>query len=122
MRAVQIAVLFLCIQVGMALVNVTGLFTEGFYEGKEMLEKQWGSPSALSPEEQEQVSIDVMNELWKGLTWGWISNYFQPFYNKDVGVKAVVDKFIWGLNGISAFAIGIAFIEFIRNRLNVLGG
>jgi len=122
MRAVQIALLVISIQVGMGIITESGLFTGNFYENTLINIEMPTNPSATSEEEQVQASINVMNTIWNALTWGWIKHYFEPFYSLNSGVKNFVDHIILFLNSLSAFLIGIAFVEFARNRLNVLGG
>jgi len=122
MRAVQLALLVILIQVGTGLVAESGLFTGNYFESSIVNSMTTQNISALSESEQIQASINVMNSLFNILTWGWIKKYFEPFYSMDVGVKNFVDSLILFLNSVSLTIIGVAFIEFIRNRINVLGG
>ena len=122
MRAVQLALLVVSIQVGLGIITESGLFSGTFYESSLTNIQLPSSPSATSESEQSQASINVMNTVWNALTWGWIKTYFEPFYSMDAGVKGLVDHLVTFLNSLSAFLIGIAFIEFARNRINVLGG
>ena len=122
MRAVQIALLIISIQIGMGLVVESGLFSGSFYENDITGIDISTNASALSDTEQSQTSINIMNTVFNVLAWGWIKDFFQPYYNLDTGVKTFIDHLILLMNSVSAFIIGIAFIEFVRNRVDVLGG
>jgi len=121
MRAVQIALFVVCIQVGMGLITASGLFGDRFYESEITNLEIPENASALSETEQAQASINVMNVVFDTLTWGWLTYYFEPFYSSDSTVQNFIDYLILFLNSVSAFVIGIAFIEFVRNRIQVLG-
>lgn len=121
MRAIQIAILVMCIQLAGAIITATGLFTGNFYESK-MLPSSFGTATAQSEAEQTQVSFNVMNALWNMLAWGWISHYFEPLYSNVASVTATVDAVIWSMNIISWVLIGVAFIQFIRNLQQPLSG
>lgn len=121
MRAVQIALLVIMIQIGMAIVTATGFFTGTSYENILTGFSIPSNASSLSEAEQVQVSINVMNTVFDTLTWGWIKQWFEPFYSIDSGVKSFVDAIVLLLRTVSFFIIGIAFIEFVRNRINILG-
>ena len=122
MRAVQIALLIICIQVGLGIINASGLFRGYFYEAEITNVDLPEEVSAMTEAEQEQANINIMNAIWDTLTWGWISYYFEPFYSSDTAVKGFVDVIIIFLGTISSLIIGIAFVEFLRNRIDVLGG
>jgi len=123
MRAVQIALLVASIQIGMGLVTMSGLFSGIYYESTLTNALSiTGNPSAASETEQVQISIDVMNTVRQTLFWGWVTQYFEPLYSMDAATKYLVDGLVVFLNLVSAFIFGIAFIEFARNNLNVLGG
>ena len=121
MRAVQIALLIISIQIGMGIVVESGLFNGTFYENQITGINMASNASALSDTEQNQASINIMNTVFNTLTWGWIKDFFQPWYSLDSGLKSFIDHLILLLNSISTFIIGVAFIEFVRNRINVLG-
>lgn len=122
MRAVQLALLVVCLQVGSGLIMTSGLFAGSFYERTLTNLDLPENVSAITEEEQSQASINIMNVIWDTLAWGWIRYYFEPFYSNNVGVKNFIDAFILFLDGISSLIIGVAFLEFLRNRINVLGG
>ena len=121
MRAIQVALLIICLQIGTGLVAVSGLFGNIYYEGELTDVDTPSNPEALSELEQGQTSINFLNIMFDALTWGWIKNYFMPFYNQVTVIREFIDGVIIFLNGISGILIGIAFIEFIRNRTEVLG-
>ena len=122
MRAVQIALLVICIQVGLGLVATANIFGKLYYESELTNVNFPSGASAISESEQTQISINVMNTVFNALTWGWIKIFFEPYYSLDAQTKIFVDKVVFFLNSVSLFVIGIAFIEFIRNRVSVLGG
>lgn len=116
MRAVQIALLVICIQVMGGIITATGLFGGIYYETSAIPEVP-NQTSAQTAEEQTALSFNIMNALWNTLTWGWIKQFFEPIYSNVAAVRAVVDAFILGLNGICWTLIGIAFIQFLRNLI-----
>jgi len=120
MRAIQVALLVVCLQIGTGLIAVSGLFGNVYYEGELTDIDTPDNPEALSELEQAQTSINFLNILFDALTWGWIKNYFMPFYNQVSAIKGFIDSVIIFLKAISGILIGIAFIEFIRNRTEVL--
>jgi len=120
-RAVQLALLLICIQVGLGIVASAGLFTGVFYENKLIGVSLPRNISAASETEQISASISMMNVIWNTLTWGWIKDFAQPWYSLDQGVKTFVDSLILFLNSITSIIIAAAFIEFMRNRMQVLG-
>lgn len=122
MRAVQIAFLLLCIQVGGGIVSATGLFNSDYYETSIATPNFPSNISAQSDTEQSQGSINVMNTVFNTLTWGWISTYFEPLYSNNATVKNFIDIIELFLGSISAFIIGVALIEFVRDKINILGG
>jgi hypothetical protein len=122
MRAVEIAVFLICFQVGMGIVTESGLFTGTYYESEFANPSNFSNPQTLSETEQTQTSFDIMNSLNNILLWGWVTQYFEPIYSLDAGVRNIVDGLVIFLNGISVTIIGIAFIEFVRNQTKVFGG
>jgi len=119
MRAIQVAILIICIQVFGGIVTASGLFTGTYYESS-IVPSQFGNASAQYAHEQEAVAFDVMNALWNTLTWGWITQYFEPVYSSQAGARAIIDAFILGLNGLSWTLIGIAFLQYLRNLIQPL--
>lgn len=122
MRAVQIALLVISIQIGMGIIAVSGLYEGNYYEKELVGVDMPNTTSALSESEQQQTSVNFLNRAWKALTWGWVIDFFQPWYSLNAGLKSFIDSLILLLNGISSFIIGVALLEFFRNRINVLGG
>lgn len=121
MRAVQLALLIMMIQAGIGIMVESGIYNGIYFENKLTNFDISGSPSALSDTEQTQASISVMNRVFDSLTWGWISQFFEPMYTNDAAVHAFIDSIVLFLRSVSLFVLGIAFIEFVRNQVNVLG-
>jgi len=119
MRAVQLALLVMCIQFGLGFMAVFGGYGNIPYE-KKIINMNITAGNVQSEAEQEQASINIMGSLWDILTWGWIRNFFVPWYYTDSGIKAIVDFIIRMLQFLSSVIVGVAFIEFVRNRINVL--
>lgn len=120
MRAVQIALFVILIQVGMGLITVTGVFPNVYYESSLTNIQMPQNASSLSESEQSQASINIFNSVVNALTWGWIKTYFMPWYNTDAQLKLFVDYLVMFLNAVSTIVLGAAFIEFVRNRSKVL--
>jgi hypothetical protein len=120
MRFVDIAVLVLCIQIGMGIVTVSGLFGASYYESSNM-DMNIGDPKTLSEIEQTQVSFDILNFLRTALTWDWIHTYFSPIYPYSSGAEAIVTYVVYGLDILSGVLFSIAFLEFVRNIRNMFG-
>ena len=121
MRAVQLALIVICIQVGLGLVTATGLFTGIWYESEITGIVMPSDPLASSDSEQSQTSINIFNTVIDTLTWGWIKHYFEPLYSMNSQVATFVNTLVSFLNVISSIIIGAGFIEFVRNRIDVLG-
>lgn len=123
MRAIQIALLVICLQVGLGLVASTGLFGGMYYESgiTGSPDEIPGSSSFLEETEQEQTTITIMNALWNIVTWSWITSLFEPFYSQNPAFGAFIDKIVVFVNAVCYFIVGVAFIEFVRNRINTLG-
>jgi len=122
MRAVQIALLIICIQAGIGLVTVSSLYGDIYYENELLPDVSSDSIDAMSETEQIQASVGVMNRVWDALSWGWVKIYFMPLYNTSSATQSFIDSLILFLQSITGIIIGIALIEFVRNRPNVLGG
>jgi len=122
MRAVQLALLVMCIQVGLGLVAESGAFSGVYFENKLLGVNLPSNISATSEAEQVSASVNIMNSVWNILTWGWIKNYFEPWYSQDAAVKSFVDSLVLFLAAVSGLIIGAGVIEFVRNRINVLSG
>jgi hypothetical protein len=119
MKAVEIAFFVLCVQIGMGIVTMSGLFGGIHYENSITNFHIGTNISAASETEQIQGSINVYNTVVNTLTWGWIKEYFQPFYTIDATVKGFVDGIIIFLDAISGLLIGAALIEMVRNQTQV---
>jgi len=122
MRAVQMALLIISIQIGMGIVVESGMFPGNYYENTIPDVDIPKNISALSETEQEQASNNIMNAIFDVLTWNWIKNFFQPYYSLDSNIRSFIDHLIKLLNGLNVIITGSAFIEMIRNRVDVLGG
>jgi len=123
MRAVEIALLILCLQIGLGLVATTGLFSGMYYES-EITDSPGDLPGTGEygdEMEQEQTAAGVMEALWNIVTWGWISDFFEPFYSQNADLASFVDTLSLMIGGIANFIVGVAFITFIRNRVSILG-
>jgi len=120
MRLVEIALLVILIQMGMGLVTVSGLFPSVPYE-KSITDIQGpANPESTNAWEQMLAAIESFNRIVDSLTWGWIAEYFKPWYYYDAGLRAFVDTLIKFLRGITIVIIMAAGIEFIRNRTGIL--
>ncbi|RLF61822.1 MAG: hypothetical protein DRN33_06365 [Thermoplasmata archaeon] len=106
----------------MGIVVESGMFPGNYYENTITNTDFPQNISALSETEQEQASNNIMNAIFDVLTWNWIKNFFQPYYSLDSSIKSFVDHLILLLNGLNVIITGSAFIEMIRNRVDVLGG
>jgi len=121
-RAAQVALMVISIQIGIGIITVTGLFGNFYYES-EITGIDIGNSSSYSSDvEQAQTSVNIMNVITNALTWGWIKEYVLPWYNTNSSFKSFIDYIIMFLNSVSAILIGIAVLEFVRNRVDVLGG
>lgn len=119
MRALQLALLLLSIQFGLGFMAVFGSFGYIPYETK-MTGINLTGGAVQTELEQQQLSINIMNAIWNILVWDWIKNFFIPWYYSDSGVKSIVDFVIFMLRSLTGIILGAAFIEFIRNRIDVL--
>ena len=106
----------------MGLVTVSGLYGSLYYESKITSVNLPSNVSAMTDVEQVQAGTNIMNAIWNTITWGWIKFYFEPLYSNSVAVKGFLDMLIGFLNVLSGIIIGVAFLEFIRNRTDVLSG
>jgi len=122
MRAVDLAILLICLQAGIGIVGASTLFSNTFYESDITAQPSLTDPASISTTEQEQLGFDVFNYLRNILTWGWITTYFEPVYSNVAGVKIFVDAIIVFLNGICYTVYLIALVEVIRNQTRVFGG
>lgn len=119
MRAIQIAIAVICIQMGIGIVAVSGLFGNMYYESS-ITKVNVSNPSSLSETEQTQTSINILNKVFDALSWGWITHYFEPWYSQSSSLASFIDTIVLFLRSISSIIIGIAFMEFIRNRVSSL--
>jgi len=120
MRLVEIALLVISIQIGMGLVTISGLFPNIPYE-KSVTEIQApANPESTNAWEQMLAAISSFNKIVNSLTWGWIAEFFKPWYYYDIGLRNFVDNLITFLRVITAIIIMAAGIEFIRNRTGIL--
>lgn len=120
MRAIQIALLLLCIQVGLGLVAESGIFSGVYYES-EITDYDVGDNPLQSESEQVQASISSLQSIWNILSWDWITRFFEPLYSNDVGVKSLIDHVLLFLRSLTALIVAVALVEFVRNRSNILG-
>jgi len=122
MRAVEIALLIISIQIATGIISSTGIFGNISYDRTLINTDPQENISALSALEQSQGVVKTLNTIINSFTWGWIKNYFQPYYNQDAGLKNFIDTIVFLMRGVSAIVLGSAFIEIIVNRSDVLGG
>jgi hypothetical protein len=118
MRAVQVAIVIVCITMMQGFIASTGIFNT-------YSENPYSNPNCIyaqTSDEQQACSYNILSALWATLTWGWITQYFQPLYGTVTIVKTVVDAFILIMNGVSGILIGVSFIQFLRNLLFPLRG
>jgi hypothetical protein len=120
MRAIQIALLLLCIQVGLGLVAGSDIF-DGVYYESEITDYSVGDNPLQSESEQVQASISGLQSIWNILSWDWITRLFEPWYSNNVGVKALIDHVLLFLRSLTALLVVVALVEFVRNRSNILG-
>ncbi len=120
MKAVELALLILCIQAGIGLVVVTGLFNNSMYFENTMTINLPDNMSAIDQNEQDQSTINVLNSVIDTLSWGWIKQFFQPWYSNNAGVTSLVDHLLFFLRTITGLIIGAAILEIFRNRTDVL--
>lgn len=120
MRAVQLALLIMCIQFGIGFVVASGVFEGLYYENTLTSIDIPGNTNALDESEQAQTSINIFSAIKDALTWGWIKQFFYPVYNTNAAVKAFVDFIQAGLIALSTVIIGAAAIEFFNKWGSVL--
>jgi len=116
MRAIEIMLLIMCINIGIGVIGLTGLFSPKHYEKSLTQIGEWGNPSAVFEEEKTKVSYNIIEDVFRILTWDWIKDYFQPLYSMDENVKRVVDGFTIFMGGINMVLIGAATLQLL-NRL-----
>lgn len=121
MRAVQLALLVICIQFGIGLVVESGLFTGMYFENTLTDVSLPSDMSALDIVEQDQVSINIFTMVKNTLTWGWLIQFFQPAYANDTATRTFVNTILVLLRSATGIIIGAAVLEFFRNRTSVLG-
>ncbi len=120
MRAIQIALLLLCIQVGLGLVAESGMFNGVYYES-EITDYSVGDNPLQSESEQVQASISGLQSMWNIISWDWITRFFEPWYSNNVGVKGLIDHVLLFLRSLTGLIVVVALVEFVRNRSNILG-
>ena len=116
MRAVQIALFVLCIQIGMAFVIEGGFFDRKsiYYESSLTNLQLSNNISALNTLEQDQMNIDIFTKVKDAFTWKWIITFFKPTYDNDTDVKNFADHIQLLFIGINAIVIGAAAIELFQ--------
>ena len=121
MRAVQLAMLIMCIQFGMGMIVTSGVFGSSmYYENTVTSVDLPSNTNVLDESEQAQTSNNIFSRIKDALTWGWIKQFFYPAYYTDAEVKTFVDSIQLGLIGISTLIIGAAAIEFFNKWGSVL--
>lgn len=121
MRAVQLALLIICIQLGIGLVVESGLFNGMYFENTITGVNLPTDLEALDSVEQDQVSINIFTIVKNTLTWGWLIQFFQPAYANDTTTRIFVNTLMALLTSATGIIIGAAVLEFFRNRTSVLG-
>lgn len=119
MRAIEIAVVVISIQIGMGIIVESGLFSGVYYESEITGIDLGENPSIGTDSELSQSSSNFLNRMWNALTWGWIKQYFEPLYSNNISIHNFIDVIIKFLRLISGIVIGAAFVEFARNRVDV---
>lgn len=121
MRAVHLALLIMCIQFGIGVVVVSGVFGNTIYYENTLTSMSLPTnTNALDEGEQAQTSINIFTAIKDALTWGWIKQFFYPAYQTDTGVRVFVDFIQAGLVALSGIIIGAAAIEFFNRWGSVL--
>lgn len=120
MRAIQIALLLLSIQVGLGLVAASGMFSGVYYES-EITDYSVGGNPLQSESEQVQASISGLQSIWNIISWDWITLFFEPWYSNNAGVKGLIDHVLLFLMSLTGLIVVVALVEFVRNRSNILG-
>lgn len=117
MRAVQLTILVICLQIGLGFVATSGLFPGVFYEPNVVGALNLGNPSATDITSQTLASVNALNIIFKIATWTWIADLFQPLMNADItgATSALVWFGIGGLNVLTIYLVGIVIIQFVRN-------
>jgi len=122
-RAAQIALAVMCIQIGMGFIVVSGLFGDLYYENKITDVKITRNTTSYTSDIERAGTIsDPINWIRNVLMWGWIKQYVLPWYNNDVGFKAFIDYLIAILNSVAFFIYLLALLEIYANRVDTLGG
>jgi|GEM_PF-2620073 len=123
MRAVQIALFVMSLQLGLGFVAAFGGFGNVPYEstitGVNVLGEQ---KEVTTTEEQSRLTFGIISRIRDILTWGWIKDFVMPWYHQSQGVKTLVDFICNALTALTGIIYGAALIELIANRVNVLGG
>jgi hypothetical protein len=120
MRAVKLALFVIILQMGIGLITVSQLFGGVYYDTSLTGVTMPVNPDAMSEIEQSQTSVNIFNVVVDALTWSWIKQYFMPWYLQDTGLRLLVDTFINFLRVISGIIIGLAFLEFFRNKTEII--
>lgn len=116
----QLALLILCLQAGIGIVVISGLFGNSIhYENKITGISLPNQTSGFSDIEQTQTAWDIVGGSIDAISWGWIKDFF-PFYYMDTVAKNIVDGIILFLRAATTIIIGAAAIEFMRNQARVL--
>jgi len=121
MRAIQIALAIMLFHAALGLLVASGLYNVTYYENLIITTNLPQKVSGVNEWEQLQASYDSMSDAIDKLTWGWIKDYFEPAYSQHEDVKKFVDHLIDFARYITGFIIGVAIIEFVRNRMYILG-
>ena len=120
MRAVQLALFVITLQMGLGIIATSGIFGGIYYDTSLTGVTMPVNPDALSDVEQSQTSVNIFNTVVDALTWGWINQFFMPWYLQDTGLRLMVDTFVNFLRLISGIIIGLAFLEFFRNKTEII--
>jgi len=119
MRAIDIAIVVISIQIGMGIIAESGLFSGVYFENEITGIDLGENPSIGTDTELLQSSTNFLNRMWNALSWGWIKQYFEPLYSNSTSIHNFIDAIVNFLRTISGIVIGAAFVEFARNRVDV---
>lgn len=122
MRAVVIAFLLLCIQIGFGVVVQSDIFGDGIvYENQIVAEFSTNPDNPLETEsEQNKFNMDSLNKFWNIMSWGFITIWFEPIYTNDLAARAFIDAIVAFLQVLTTFVVSVALIEVFRDNLRIL--
>jgi len=120
MRMPQIALLLLCINLGMYLVSSLGFFGSAGYSNTIINTAQSFSnlqAHTNSNIEMVQTAFSVYKLTKSIITYDWLTNLFMPWYATDTGVKFMVDTIRFILVAISIYIYAWSFVELVVGKV-----